>query len=438
MVILTHPRSLIEPEVAAAAAAASGDRHGDRRGSSRFWSTATGQLELAELRGGLPIVLARSRIELEPAPAARKPSPAPRQGPTLAWKGEFEPIGFPFSLRPARQLGTVGDELAGLAAQSFDFDESGERILAVERRSSALHVPARRDGGRAFAACRRQTGSRSIPRTEGDRGCGRLRRSRLQQCGSAVLAHYDFPSRTLRHAPDRRRHAVDRVVILSRSACDRAAAGQEDASSWRSISRRRRSRRSATEPARAPSSGHAPASSLYPVMAQAIWTSDSEPWVDLSLRVLRLDADSGLLALPAGPDLKKSVMPLSDGQPALKGGQIVRADRGGDVLAVLVRGGRRAGALLHLDIETATVIGIFPCGSEGGPRTFALSRDGRRFAVLSAQVRARGARGVGPGDAGFRGAKGRGRDPLCARWDGRVCLIREADRGKPHCPRPVA
>ena len=107
-------------------------------------------------------------------------------------------------------------------------------------------------------------------------------------------------------------------------AVDLSATGSEATSTSRA--------RRAVERARA---GEQP----YPVMAQPVWTSDSEPWVDLSLRVLRLDADSGLLHFRLGPDLKKSVMPLSDGEPALKGGQIVRADRGGDVLAVLVRGG---------------------------------------------------------------------------------------------------
>ena len=57
-----------------------------------------GQLELAELRRGLPIVLARSRVELEPAAAVRpRVLPSDRaRGPLPAWKGEFEPIGFPF------------------------------------------------------------------------------------------------------------------------------------------------------------------------------------------------------------------------------------------------------------------------------------------------------------------------------------------------------
>jgi hypothetical protein len=118
------------------------------------------------------------------------------------------------------------------------------------------------------------------------------------------------------------------------------------------------------------------------VIAQPVWTSDSEPWVDLSLRVLRLDADSGLLHYRLGPDQKKSVIPLSDGEPALKGGQVVRADQGGDVLAVLVRGGSVPG-LYFISAPVAMVIGVFRAGDQGGPATFALSRDGRRFGVPS-------------------------------------------------------
>jgi hypothetical protein len=200
--------------------------------------------------------------------------------------------------------------------------------------------------------------------------------------GRCVLAHYDFPSRTcVVHRMSavmptfawtyfRDLHAIvlqPRRENESYVAVDLSATGSEAANTSRA--------RRAAERARA---GEQP----YPVLAQPLWTSDSEPWVDLSLRVLRLDADSGRLHFRLGPDMKKSVLPLTDGEPALKGGQIVRADRGGDNLAVLVRGGAMPG-LYFISTSTATVIGVFHPGDQGGPKTFALSRDGRRFAVLS-------------------------------------------------------
>lgn len=119
----------------------------------------------------------------------------------------------------------------------------------------------------------------------------------------------------------------------------------------------------------------------FPLSAQPVWTSASEPWLDLSMRFLRLDSDSGLLHIRLGPDLKKSILPLSDGAPALKGGQIVRADRGGDVLGVLVRDGAVPG-LYFISMSSCAVIGVYPLGDRGSARTFALARDGERFAVL--------------------------------------------------------
>ncbi len=63
IILLTHPRNLTGTEVAMAARALA------EEGGARLFAIsvdARGQLELAELRRGLPVVLARSRIELVP------------------------------------------------------------------------------------------------------------------------------------------------------------------------------------------------------------------------------------------------------------------------------------------------------------------------------------------------------------------------------------
>jgi hypothetical protein len=377
VVVLTHPRSLIEPEVAAAARAGCGDDGGETRLFAVLIDSKCG-LELAELRRGLPIVLARSRIDLEPAPAVLpESSAAPWPGRLPAWKGQFEPIGFPFS---CGRLDVLERSKGSSLAQSFDFDESGERIMAAgfDRLlftcrldgSGAEHLPLPLDDGKPIILERNVIGVAGGFVVSGYR------------LGRRVLAHYDFPSRTcIVHgmgavAPAnvwtyfRDLHAI---VAQTRGedgpsvAVDLAATGKEATTTGRA--------QRAAERARA---GEQP----YPVMAQPVWTSAGEPWVDLSLRVLRLDADTGLLHFRLGPDVKKSVLALSDGGPALKGGQIVRADRGGDVLAVLVHGGAVPG-LYFISTSSATVIGVFRPGEIGEPQTFSLSRDGRRFAVLS-------------------------------------------------------
>jgi hypothetical protein len=377
VVLLTHPRNLIEPEVAAAA------RAGPREGvdETRLFAVVVdskGQLELAELRRGLPIVLARSRIELEAAPAVLpKHSPVPPPGRLPAWKGQFEPIGFPFicgrldfSERSARHA----------PVQSFDFDDSGERILVAG--SDHLLFTCRLDGtGFEHLPLPVHNGKPILPERKVTGVAGGF----VVACyhlGRSALVHYDFPSRTcVVHRSDavtptcawtyfRDLHAI--VLRPHRAsdayvAVDLSATGSEATTTGRA--------RRAAERARA-------GEQQYPLLGQPMWITESEPWVDLSLQVLRLDADTGLLHFRLGPDVKKSVLPLSDGEPALKGGQIVRADRGGDILAVLVRGCAVPG-LYFISTSSATVIGVFRPGDQVEPKTFALSRDGRRFAVLS-------------------------------------------------------
>ncbi len=378
VVILTHPRSLLEPEVAAAARAGSGDRDADPR-LFAVLVDSTGQLELAELRSGLPIVLARSRVELEPAPAV-DPIPAPRQGPAIAWKGEFEPIGFPFRCGRLDSLERLKMSRNGVAVQSFDFDESGERILAVS--FDRLLFTCRLDG----------TGVEHLPLPVHNGTPIVLERKAIgvgggfvipgYSNGQRVLAHYDFPARTCvihRMGADMAVTAWSyfrdlHAIVLQPARADGPFVAVDLGA--------RRSEASATERARRAVERARAGEQPHPVSAQPIWTSDSESWVDLSLRVLRLDADSGLLHYRLGPDLKKSVTPYSDGLPALKGGQIMRADRGGDVLAVQVRGCALPG-LYFISTSSSNVIGVFPMDEEAGARTFALSRDGRRFAVLS-------------------------------------------------------
>jgi MoxR-vWA-beta-propeller ternary system domain bpX1 len=94
-----------------------------------------------------------------------------------------------------------------------------------------------------------------------------------------------------------------------------------------------------------------------------------------------IDWRVGTLQYRRGPNDVRSITPLSDGRPALKGGRIVRARRGGDALAVLVEGALAPG-LYFISLAQATVLGILNLGDEPAASLFALSRDGRRFARL--------------------------------------------------------
>ena len=88
IVLLTHPRSLADPNVAAAARSLAAE------GGARLFAItvdAGGKLELVELRRGLPVVLARSRINLaeQGSPATTTSARPDGARPRTAWSGEL-------------------------------------------------------------------------------------------------------------------------------------------------------------------------------------------------------------------------------------------------------------------------------------------------------------------------------------------------------------
>jgi hypothetical protein len=103
---------------------------------------------------------------------------------------------------------------------------------------------------------------------------------------------------------------------------------------------------------------------------------------DLSNAALSLQSRTGALCYrPPGAAECNWVTPLADGQPALKGGTIVGALLAGDVLAVHVERARAPG-LFFISLSTSRVVGCF-CFGDGPPgNSFALSRNGQRFARL--------------------------------------------------------
>jgi len=377
VVLLTHPRSLGEPEVAAAARSLTA---GDTVRLFAVSVDSGGQVELAELRQGLPIVLGRSRINLAGDGSDAAPAPQPAQRPAyLPWKGDVEPIGFPF------QCG-VFDPLDGHLARiwrvdesrSFDFDETGERIMVVEQ--PATLFTCRIDG----------TGAENLPLPLVD-GVMTLVRTVIGVGGGFVLvghdhdhrflAHYDFATRSCRM---HRVHDVDPLLSwvyyrdLHTVAARPSKAGQPPvAIDLGSTGAQAATTSRATRAAERAALG----ASCFPAIVTQMRTSGSDPGVDPSGRVVRLDSDSGALYYPHGSGGEKSLTPLSDGSPALKGGRLVRADLGGDVLAVLVVGASVPG-LYFISVSRAAVIGIFTPGDDSVLKTFALSRDGRMFARL--------------------------------------------------------
>lgn len=373
VILLTHPRSLVQPEVRAAAEALA------REGGARLFAISvdsSGQLELTELRRGLPVVVARARIDLIPAESPPRPAAlAPPDRPiTLVWQGRFESIGFPFHTGVLDSLGTASHS----ASWNFDFDEAGDRILILGRHG--LLFSCRIDGSEAEVVPRPRVGNEVLT----------LHGAPVGVAGGFVLegvsdqrpflVHYDFSGRIcqlqeldsthgeLRWLYYRDLHAVAGVPV----ARDRPAVAFDLGESGNRALMSSRASRAASRA----DAGIRP----YPLIVSPVWTRSGLTSPDLSDSAsLWLDSVSGTLSFGRGGGSETTLTPLMDGRPALQGSRLVRALQGGDVLAALVAGS--AGSVLYfLSVSRGTVIGLFPLPALPAGTAFALSRNGQRFA----------------------------------------------------------
>jgi hypothetical protein len=122
VVLLTHPRALAEEDVRAAARRAGA--------GTRLFALALdehGRAELSEMKHGAPVSVRQFRIDLSaPAAVPAAPAKAPAGGP---WRGDVEPVGYPFQFGP-------GSPLVG---KLLDFDQAGRWLLTVSARGM-LHA----------------------------------------------------------------------------------------------------------------------------------------------------------------------------------------------------------------------------------------------------------------------------------------------------------
>jgi hypothetical protein len=372
IVLLTHRRSLVDPEVTAAA------RLLAEEGGDRLFAVSVdskGQLELAELRRGLPVVLTRGRIDVAAAESPVTLVPAWLDRPIqMVWKGSFESIGFPFH---TGVLDPVEQNSRSLMSR-FDFDEAGDRVLVVG--SHGLLHTCRIDGSEAEVLPRPRVGNNVVM----------LRRAVLGVAGGFVvegfcesrrfLAHYDFPTRTcnLHEIDDTQSHLTwlyyrDLHVVAGLPANrERSAAAIDLGDTGAKAATSSRANRAA---ARA-NAGMRP----YPLTSLHTGTSQTlaglEPPTD---HPLRLDPRSGTLYYEESAGIERSLTPLVDGSPALKGSRLESSLQGGDVLAIVVVNVADP-ALYFLSISRGAVLGLFPLSARPGERAFALTRDGARFA----------------------------------------------------------
>jgi hypothetical protein len=373
VVLLTHPRSLAEPEVVAAARQA-----GTETRLFAVTAAGDGRVELAAIRQGTPVVQGRCRVELARVHLPPPPDRAPAAADSTPWRGDIEVPGFPFALGA---LGPIVDDL-------FDFDESGDWVLMAGW-NGLLHA-WRSDGTALEMLPRALVGEGPMARVKSIVGVagGFVAAGRARDDSELVAAvHYDFATRLCTchwlsevHArkPDwhyvRELHSI--VVAQGPTACcaidlgvDRAVACYPPVTPGAPTSfRAEQAYRSYQEAA--------PPRSFLPRPPHRHFVAGARGSGGRS-RALVLHSESGAIdILDDTGAILASHVPLADGTPALRHGTPVLTRSGGDVLATLISG-RRGSLIYFFSASSGRLLGEHPAGFG----RFALSRDGRRFAV---------------------------------------------------------
>jgi hypothetical protein len=192
IVLLTHPRSLAEDEVAAVTRL---QQLSDRLFAVSVNSDGAGQL--AHLRQGVPLPVSRFRVDLaealKPARALQPRPRAPLQAPGL-WAGAVEPIPFPFWFGP---LGRV---------HHMAFDSRSEWLLVTGPRG-LLHA-LKLDGSQMEVLPRGFIANQVLQRIDAVLGvangfvvAGRMPMAGASGTEQSVAFHYRFAERTVKAYP---------------------------------------------------------------------------------------------------------------------------------------------------------------------------------------------------------------------------------------------
>ena len=332
-----------------------------------------GQVELSELRGGWPVVLGRSRVDLGVLINPRvSTTPATGRRPERPWRGDLEPIPFPFRTGILDRVSTAQSN----DGHHFDFDEAGERILVAGNRG--LLTAFRIDGLEAETLPRPVVSGEAMGPVWMVIGFVGGFAAVYHHPRLPVIAHYDFSTRTctihrMEFRGSRFHYYADLHTIVAfprdhHRPCvafdlsETGAAAQGTSRAVRAVERA--------------CAGFLP----HPMPAADLLTSSSEPRDDSNCEAIELDATTGTLHYRVGSSAFRSLTPLADGCPMWKGAQIAHWCQGGDVLAVRGEKGPSA-SIVFVSISRHEVLGEFrTSGERPGDNAFALSRDGRRFA----------------------------------------------------------
>jgi hypothetical protein len=324
VIVLTHPRNVAEPDFAASAR-----RVGE---STRLFTVAIdepGSVQFREWRRGVPVKVADFRVDFTPPSAVRKRPPAGSGPDPRGWRGDVEPVPFPFRFGVTHRIDRP----------LFDFDDSGRWLLLCTHRGM-LHA-WKVDGSAAEMLPRAMVDGSVLEIVDAVLGVadgfvvgGRVGRS-------LVAMHYDFASRTARAYDLGPTLEGEWIWFYSRTLHTVVARGKDYSRavdlSTREIQRSRESRERPTSRAiRAfnMASNHF----LPPPRLPIVDEGSPEP---LRGGFVRLDRSTGEVRLERVYPPWRPFIPKADGRPMLKDCWVEYAQWRGNVLALIVSGANR-------------------------------------------------------------------------------------------------
>ena len=320
VVLLTHPRNLTEPDVLASARTAGPH--------TRLFAVAVdahGEVHFCEVRHGDPVTIGQFHLDLS------APAPAPRIEPCTPWKGDCEPVGFPF------RFGLASNHERFL----FAFDHAGAWLLTAAQ--FGMLCASRSDGSAHEILPRVVIGGKLLTDVHQVLGVsgGFVVAGSVAGVG-LVAAHYDFSTRIVKS------HAFSVIANL-------IAAGVE----WRYVRRQHllilrvgerfwsvslfTGRRDDAVPdslrwlPRQLETDRGTTVLPLPPHEEAVAVNSDRPSFASHWRCPKLafNNSDGVLVLKGAATEWEMFIPQSDGRPALKGLTLQRADCEGDVLAAL-------------------------------------------------------------------------------------------------------
>jgi hypothetical protein len=381
VVVLSHPRSVAEPEFAGVA-------HRASPGTRVFSVTIDepGAVQFREWRRGVPVKVGDFRVDFTPSTVTGAARSVPGVGDPRGWRGDVEPVGFPFRFGVVHRIDRP----------LFDFDHGVGWLLLCTHRGM-LHA-WKLDGTRAEVLPRAVVGGEVLEQVEAVLGvadgfvvCGRIGKS-------LVAMHYNFAGRVGRAQVLGPTFDGQWEWFYSRASHTVVARGRTYSRSLDlSTAEVFLSRETRTRPsARAIRAFEMAANHALPPPGLAI-VDEATPAPDRG-RSVELNRTTGEVHLEGESPPWDDFIPVSDGRPSLVGCWVDHAQLRGGVLALLLSGpGRGAKASLRLFHHPDGVPSreLTPVSSD--PGSFILSEDGKLIArrVGERQLEVRETSGAG-------------------------------------------